>query len=161
MLLYCRSAILESRAHVLLWLVILVIFNISVIPQSLKGTFLPRWHLSMCCVLYAVAHLCRTLQDPRDYKPTRPLCPGGFSRQEHWSGLPCLLQGIFPTQGLNPGLLPCRWILDYLSHWGSQFKIRRETHTKTILLWSCQILLKLWSLFAETTSGRAHHIFLP
>ena len=22
-----------------------------------------------------------------------------------------LLQGIFPTQGLNPGLLPCRWIL--------------------------------------------------
>ena len=25
----------------------------------------------------------------------------GFSRQEHWSGLPLLLQGIFPTQGLN------------------------------------------------------------
>ena len=29
----------------------------------------------------------------------------GFSRQEYWSGLPCLLQGIFPTQGSNPGLL--------------------------------------------------------
>ena len=29
----------------------------------------------------------------------------GFSRQEHWSGLPFLLQGIFPTQGLNPCLL--------------------------------------------------------
>ena len=26
----------------------------------------------------------------------------GFSRQEYWSGLPSLLQGIFPTQGLNP-----------------------------------------------------------
>ena len=25
----------------------------------------------------------------------------GFSRQEYWSGLPCFLQGIFPTQGLN------------------------------------------------------------
>ena len=25
----------------------------------------------------------------------------GFSRQEYWSGLPCLLQGIFPTQRLN------------------------------------------------------------
>ena len=24
-----------------------------------------------------------------------------FSRQEYWSGLPCSLQGIFPTQGLN------------------------------------------------------------
>ena len=29
-----------------------------------------------------------------------------------------LLQGIFPTQGLNPGLLHCRQIL-YLSHKGS------------------------------------------
>ena len=25
-----------------------------------------------------------------------------FSRQEYWSGLPFLLQGIFPTQRLNP-----------------------------------------------------------
>ena len=29
----------------------------------------------------------------------------GFSRQEYWSGLPFLLQGIFPTQGLNLHLL--------------------------------------------------------
>ena len=30
-----------------------------------------------------------------------------------------LLQGIFPTQGLNPGLLHCRQILYHLSHMGS------------------------------------------
>ena len=30
-----------------------------------------------------------------------------------------LLQGIFPTQGLNPGLLHCRRILYQLSHKGS------------------------------------------
>ena len=30
-----------------------------------------------------------------------------------------LLQGIFPTQGLNPGLLHCRQILYYLSHQGN------------------------------------------
>jgi len=30
-----------------------------------------------------------------------------------------LLQGIFPMQGLNPGLLHCRWILYQLSHRGS------------------------------------------
>ena len=30
-----------------------------------------------------------------------------------------LLQGIFPTQGLNPGLLHCRWLLYQLSHKGS------------------------------------------
>ena len=38
----------------------------------------------------------------------------GFSRQEYWSVLHALLQGIFPTQGLNPCplcLLHCRWIL--------------------------------------------------
>ncbi|KAM7238686.1 hypothetical protein CapIbe_010206, partial [Capra ibex] len=28
------------------------------------------------------------------------------------------LQGIFPTQGLNPGLLHCRQILYCLSHHG-------------------------------------------
>ena len=30
-----------------------------------------------------------------------------------------LLQGIFPTQGLNPGLVRCRWILYQLSYRGS------------------------------------------
>ena len=40
----------------------------------------------------------------------------GFSRQECWSGLHALLQGIFPTQGSNPGLLHCSWILYQLSH---------------------------------------------
>ena len=30
-----------------------------------------------------------------------------------------LLQGIFPTQGLNPGLLHCRQTLYQLSHQGS------------------------------------------
>jgi len=29
------------------------------------------------------------------------------------------LQGIFPTQGSNPGLPHCRWILCHLSHQGS------------------------------------------
>ena len=35
-----------------------------------------------------------------------------------------LLQGIFPTQGLNPGLLHCRWILYQLSHKGSASSIK-------------------------------------
>ena len=44
----------------------------------------------------------------------------GFSRQEYWSGLPFLLQGIFPTQGSNLGFLHCRKMLYRLSHQGSQ-----------------------------------------
>ena len=43
----------------------------------------------------------------------------GFSRQEYCNGLHFLLQGIFLTQGLYPGLLHCRWILYHLTHQGS------------------------------------------
>ena len=47
----------------------------------------------------------------------------GFSRHEYWSGteVGChfLLQGIFPTQESNPGLLHCRQILYRLSCEGS------------------------------------------
>ena len=41
-----------------------------------------------------------------------------FSRQESGVGCHSLLQGIFLTQGLNPGLLHCRQILYHLSHQG-------------------------------------------
>ena len=41
-----------------------------------------------------------------------------FSRQEYWSGLPFLLQGIFPTQGLNPGLPHSGQTLYHLRHQG-------------------------------------------
>ena len=44
-----------------------------------------------------------------------------FSKPEYWVGSLSLLQGIFPTQGSNPGLLHCRWILHQLSHKGSPF----------------------------------------
>ena len=43
--------------------------------------------------------------------------PGQNTRVDNLS----LLQGIFPTQGLNPGLLHCRWIIYQLSHKGSPY----------------------------------------
>ena len=45
----------------------------------------------------------------------------GFSSQEYWSGCHALLQGIFPTQGSNPGLPHCRQSLYQLSHKGSPY----------------------------------------
>ena len=39
-----------------------------------------------------------------------------ISRPKYWSGYLSLLQGIFPTQGLNPGLPHCSQILYQLSH---------------------------------------------
>ena len=41
-----------------------------------------------------------------------------YSQGQNTQGLP-LLQGIFPTQGSNPGLPHCRWILYQLNHKGS------------------------------------------
>ena len=42
-----------------------------------------------------------------------------FSSKNTGVGYPALLQGIFPTQGSNPGLLHCRRILYCLSPQGS------------------------------------------
>ena len=40
-----------------------------------------------------------------------------------------LLQGVFPTQGLNPGLPHCRWILYQLSHKGSPMLVSHSCLT--------------------------------
>ena len=56
-----------------------------------------------------VSQSCPTLCDPL-YSPWNS--PG----QNTGVGSLSLCQGIFPIQGLNPGLLHCRWILYQLSH---------------------------------------------
>ena len=43
-----------------------------------------------------------------------------------------LLQGIFPTQGSNPGLLHCRWILYQLSHREMQIKTTVRHHLTAV-----------------------------
>ena len=45
--------------------------------------------------------------------------PWNSPGQNTGAGSLSLLQGIFPTQGSNPGLPHCRWILYQLSHKGS------------------------------------------
>ena len=66
-------------------------------------------------VLCLVTQLCPTLLHHMGCSP-----PGYSPRDSPGknTGVGChaLLQGIFPTQGSNPGLLPCRWIL---THQGS------------------------------------------
>ena len=51
--------------------------------------------------------------------PIRFLCPWNLPGKNTGVGCHSLLQGIFPTQGSNPGLLHCSWILYHLSHQGS------------------------------------------
>ena len=47
------------------------------------------------------------------------LCPWNSPGKNTRVGCHSLLQGIFPTQVSNPGLLHCRWILYRLSHQGT------------------------------------------
>ena len=65
-----------------------------------------------------VAQSCPTLCDPIDCS-TRLLSLWDFPGKSTGVGCHFLLQGIFPTQGLSPGLPRCRQTLYRLSHQGS------------------------------------------
>ena len=67
-----------------------------------------------------VTESCPTLCDPMDWS-ARHLCPWDSPDENPGMGYHSLLQGIFLTQGLNPGLPHCRQILYHLSHQGSPF----------------------------------------
>ena len=69
------------------------------------------------CVLASliISHSLR----PHGMRPTMFLCPWNSTGQNTGVDSLSLLQGIFPTQGSNPGLLHCRWILYQLTHKGS------------------------------------------
>ena len=51
--------------------------------------------------------------------PTRVLCPWNSLGKNTGVGCHFLLQGVFPTEGSNLGLLHCRQSLYHLSHQGS------------------------------------------
>ena len=70
-------------------------------------------------VLGLVAQLHLTLCDPMDCGPPGSSVHGHSPNKNTGVGCHALLQGIFPTQGLNSGLPHCRWILYHLSHQGS------------------------------------------
>ena len=53
-----------------------------------------------------------------DYSPPGSSVNGDSPGQKTGVGSQSLLQGIFPTQGSNPGLPHCRRILYHLSHQG-------------------------------------------
>ena len=58
---------------------------------------------------------------PCGLESARLLSHWNYSSKNIGVGCHALFQGIFPTQGLNPGFPHCRQILYHLSHQGSQF----------------------------------------
>ena len=75
----------------------------------------------VCVVLCLVAQSCLTLCNPMDYSPPGSSVLGDSPGKNTGVGCHSLLQGIFPTQGSNPGLPHCRRILYWLSHQGSPY----------------------------------------
>ena len=97
---------------------------------------------------------CSVMSDslhPHGLQPTRLLCPWRFSRQEYWSGFDGLLQGIFPTQELNPGLLHLRWILLQLSHQGGPRVLGSEIKKNKELVHQQNVLKDQWLQIFKNT----------
>ena len=91
--------------------------------------------------LCLIARLCPTLCNPMDCS-----LPGSSVHRDSPgknTGVHChtLLQGIFPTQGSNPGLPHCGRILYHLSHQGNPglgFGLTKNRSDKTFKTWpSC------------------------
>ena len=70
--------------------------------HTLSGVlcFLPA-HLKLLCAVLSRSVVSDSLRPQK--QPTRLLCPWGFSRPEHWSGLPCAAPpGDLPKLGIEP-----------------------------------------------------------
>ena len=79
-------------------------------PSLWSNSHIPTWLLEKpwcVCVSHSVVSNSAT---PWTVAHQPPLSMA-FSRQEYWSALPFPLQGIFPTQESNSGLLHCGKIL--------------------------------------------------
>ena len=63
-----------------------------------------------------VTQSCPTLWDPMDCSPPGSSVHGDSPGKNTLVVCHAFFQGIFPSQGPNPGLLHCRWTLYCLSH---------------------------------------------
>ena len=82
-----------------------------------------KFYFSYLTVIYTVLclvpHLCLTLCGSMDDSPPGFSVCGGSPGKKTVLGCHALFQGIFPTQGSNPGLPHCGQILYHLSHQGN------------------------------------------
>ena len=81
-----------------------------------------------------VVQLRLTVCDPMDCSLPGSSVHGDSPAKNTRVGCHALLQGIFPIQGLNPGLLHCRQILYHLSHQGSPSLIVAHVSSKNTLV---------------------------
>ena len=80
---------------------------------SYEGSPCKHWKWKSSCSVESDSLL------PYGLEPAKLLHPWDFPSKDTGVGCHFLLQGNFPTQGLNPGLPDCRQTLYHLSHQGS------------------------------------------
>ena len=109
-----------------------VFFFMHVIPK-LCFIFIFIWDWN-CSYSYRkeskVTQSCLTLCNTQRLQPTRILCLWDFPGKNTGVGCHFFLYGIFPTQGLNPGLPHCGQTLYHLSHQGIPASTFRQTKPK-------------------------------
>ena len=92
----------------------------SLVAPALAGGFfttgLPGKPKLNHVVLRLVTQSCLTLCDPIACSPQGSSVHRNSPGKNTGEACHSLLQGIFPTQGSEPALLHCRWILYHLSH---------------------------------------------
>ena len=100
--------------------------------------------------LYLVAQSCPTLCNSIECSQPSSSVHGDSPNKNTGVGCYALLQGIFPTQGLSPGLPHCRWICYRLSHQGTQW----------ILEWVAYPFSWVSSLIQEVNQHLLHYRWL-
>ena len=94
--------------------------------------------MGLCCAWpFSRVRLC----DPMGCSPPGSSVHGDSQGKNTRVGCHALLQGIFPTQGWNPGLPHCRQIPYHLSHQGSLIQWGRDPNVLSSLAWICWWLL--------------------
>ena len=118
-------------------------------------------------LFWCASSLSLTFCNPNGLQPARLPVHGDYPGKNTGVGCHALLQGIFPAQGLNPGLPHCRQILYWLGHQGSPFRYRKRKP----IAWLCfaalsptvhkaqepvrwSRLLSVWSLLFLSVSKR-------
>ena len=85
---------------------------------------------------------------------TRLLCPWNFPGKNTGVGCYSLFQGLFQTQGLNPGLPHCRQILYCLSHQQAVPKWKPQTYSLSITFHGLTLPIDTWSYVCGKTKQK-------
>ena len=112
----CRNGILNQVVDLFFSFLKALFFWKPLVIRMFYMTDFNRFDYAVLCW---ITQSCLTLCNPKECSQPGSCIHGNSPGKHTGVGCPALPQGIFPTQGSNPGFLHCRQILYCLSHQGS------------------------------------------